>query len=71
MEVDVLFPISYNGNKYAVVFVDYRIHGLISAYAYFQKVPVRYRPNAASGGWGYGRDLVHCRDREKAALTSH
>ena len=33
-------------------------------------VPVRYRPNAASGGWGYGRDLVHCRDREKAALTS-
>ena len=22
------------------------------------KVPVRYRPNAASGGWGYGRDLA-------------
>ena len=22
------------------------------------KVPVRYRPNAASGGWSYGRDLV-------------
>ena len=21
-------------------------------------VPVRYRPNAASGGWSYGRDLV-------------
>ena len=36
-----------------------------------EKVPVRYRPNAASGGWGYGRDLVHCRDRKKAALTSH
>ena len=26
----------------------------------FGKVPVRYRPNAASGGWSYGRDLVHC-----------
>ena len=24
----------------------------------FEKVPVRYRPNAASGGWSYGRDLV-------------
>ena len=22
-----------------------------------EKVPVRYRPDAASGGWGYGRDL--------------
>ena len=28
-----------------------------------QKVPVRYRPNAASGGWRYGRDLVHCREK--------
>ena len=28
----------------------------------FQKVPVRYRPNAASGGWSYGRGLVHCRE---------
>ena len=28
-------------------------------------VPVRYRPNAASGGWSYGRDLCHCRRREK------
>ena len=27
----------------------------------FIKVPVRYRPNAASGGWSYGRDLYHCR----------
>ena len=25
---------------------------------FFFSVPVRYRPNAASGGWGYGRDLV-------------
>ena len=24
----------------------------------FIKVPVRYRLNAASGGWSYGRDLV-------------
>ena len=23
----------------------------------FFKVPVRYRPNAASGGWSYGRDM--------------
>ena len=23
----------------------------------FRMIPVRYRPNAASGGWGYGRDL--------------
>ena len=23
-----------------------------------EMVPVRYRPNAASGGWSYGRDLV-------------
>ena len=23
------------------------------------KVPVRYRPNAASGGWSYGRDTSH------------
>ena len=22
------------------------------------KVPVRYRPNAASGGWRYGHDLM-------------
>ena len=22
-------------------------------------VPVRYRPNAASSGWSYGRDLAH------------
>ena len=28
--------------------------------AFIGKVPVRYRPNAASGGWGYGRDLCHC-----------
>ena len=27
------------------------------------KVPVRYRPNAASGGWSYGRGLVHCREK--------
>ena len=27
------------------------------------KVPVRYRPNAASGGWSYGRDLAHYRKR--------
>ena len=27
-----------------------------------EKVPVRYRPNAASGGWSYGRGLVHCRE---------
>ena len=27
-----------------------------------KKVPVRYRPNAASGGWSYGRGLVHCRE---------
>ena len=26
--------------------------------AKIEKVPVRYRPNAASGGWSYGRDLV-------------
>ena len=26
--------------------------------AHLGKVPVRYRPNAASGGWSYGRDLV-------------
>ena len=35
------------------------------------KVPVRYRPNAASGGWGYGRDLVSLpRKGDKPALTS-
>ena len=35
------------------------------------KVPVRYRPNAASGGWSYGRDLVSAvkRARETPALT--
>ena len=27
------------------------------------KVPVRYRPNAASGGWSYGRDLAHRREK--------
>ena len=26
-------------------------------------VPVRYRPNAASGRWSYGRDLRHCREK--------
>ena len=26
-------------------------------------VPVRYRPNAASGGWSYGRGLVHCHEK--------
>ena len=25
--------------------------------------PVRYRPNAASGGWSYGRDLRQCREK--------
>ena len=30
---------------------------------YKVKVPVRYRPNAASGGWGYGRDLVSAAKR--------
>ena len=30
--------------------------------ALFAMVPVRYRPNAASGGWSYGRGLVHCRE---------
>ena len=25
---------------------------------HFEKVPVRYRPNAASGGWSYGRDVA-------------
>ena len=29
----------------------------------FRLVPVRYRPNAASGGWSYGRGLVHCREK--------
>ena len=29
----------------------------------FRMVPVRYRPNAASGGWGYGRDLVSAAKR--------
>ena len=29
-----------------------------------QKVPVRYRPNAVSGGWNYGRDLVSAVKRE-------
>ena len=24
---------------------------------------VRHRPNAASGGWSYGRDLRHCREK--------
>ena len=28
------------------------------AEASFEMVPVRYRPNAASGGWSYGRNLV-------------
>ena len=26
-------------------------------YAYMKWSPVRYRPNAASGGWSYGRDM--------------
>ena len=30
----------------------------------------RYRPNAASGGWSYGRGLVHCREKATPALTS-
>ena len=25
---------------------------------YFRLAPVKYRPNAASGGWSYGRDLM-------------
>ena len=29
----------------------------------FAKVPVRYRPNAASGGRSYGRGLAHCREK--------
>ena len=29
-----------------------------SVAAVFCEVPVRYRPNAASGGWRYGRDLA-------------
>ena len=29
----------------------------------YKMVPVRYRPNAASGGWSYGRDLCHCREK--------
>ena len=33
---------------------------ILSAPIYFYKVPVRYMPNAASGRWGYGRDLCHC-----------
>ena len=33
-----------------------------------KKVPVRYRPNAASGGWGYGRDLVSA---VKGMTSSH
>ena len=31
----------------------------VNALNRFRKVPVRYRPNAASGGWSYGRGLVH------------
>ena len=34
------------------------------------KVPVRYRPNAASGGWGYGRDLFNAVKRGYTRLTS-
>ena len=37
---------------------------------HLQKVPVRYRPNAASGGWSYGRDHVHCRAARETRLTS-
>ena len=35
--------------------------------------PVRYRPNAASGGWSYGRDLLVTavkRGGDTLALTS-
>ena len=40
------------GATTAVIDIDLERHNLT-------KVPVRYRPNAASGGWSYGRGLVH------------
>ena len=49
-----------------------RLHGMRSSpdASLFEKVPVRYRPNGASGGWSYGRDLVSAVKREAPALTS-
>ena len=35
-----------------------RAHCAVLRPDHFKLVPVRYRPNAASGGWSYGRDLV-------------
>ena len=30
----------------------------------------RYRPNATSGGWSYGRDLLHCHEKGVTHFTS-
>ena len=37
----------------------------------FRMVPVRYRPNAASGGWSYGRDLVSAGAAREMVTSSH
>ena len=39
----------------------------------YGKVPVRYRPNAASGGRSYGRDLIHMKAIHPvpAVISSH
>ena len=42
----------------------------LCAMQYFHMVPVRYRPNAASGGWSYGRDLCHCREKGNTRFDS-
>ena len=39
-------------------FVEKKLYFAVQWCTLFKKVPVRYRPNAASGGWSYGRDLV-------------
>ena len=40
------------------------------AFKIYGMVPVRYRPNAASGGWSYGRDLSHCREKGRFGIIS-
>ena len=49
-------PIAGNFDKFGGLAVWIETAKLKSAN--INLVPVRYRPNAASGGWSYGRDLV-------------
>ena len=54
---------SLDSFKFALVDKSHSQYSVVAIHCegcHFLMVPVRYRPNAASGGWSYGHDLLHC-----------